>query len=253
MKKLKHSVTAALCVIALGLLSVGCGTEDGTGPVDNAHALWKVSFDLSSPAVTDAGGTRPENQSGLGEGGPDSVTILGGAAMIRSVRFESNTGTSVDTNITAEDEGRDLADPDITLQGPYVLTVNGSVQNLGTDDVEAGTYSQVVFVLQPARVTDDLNGHDELIGKSISVTGLIWHNGVGQRFTYSTDYSSEFAVGGNFELSAGVTDIFELSFDAGQWFRVAQLWLDPTDPANSGTIIDNIRRNIHAGEGVTGE
>ncbi|HUU45725.1 MAG TPA: hypothetical protein VM118_08320 [Acidobacteriota bacterium] len=251
MRGRERTITAALVILAFGALAVGCGTEGTSGPATGAAAAWKVVFDLTTPSPYTPGDLPSHLQSGYGEDGPDSVTIMWGGVMIRSVRFDNGDHATVDTNITAEDESRDRNDPDINLDGPYVFAINGTRQSLGTDNVVPGHYNKVVFVLEPASAGDDLGGFDDLLGNSLVVAGKVWHNGVARGFKFTTDYSSEYAVGGAFALNSGTTENLELRFNAGRWFKRANCWLDPSDSVNRPTILDNIRRNIRAGRDVS--
>lgn len=235
-----------LVVLVLGVLTIGCGPENANGPLGDVTTVWKIQFDLDSPSAADREENEADRNVGFGLDGIDSVTIIYGAVVVRSLRFGVSGGT-VDTDITAEDESRDMDDADITLQGPYVLLINSAAFNLGSDVVAPGSYNELRFVMQPARITDNLQGVDDLIGNSILVKGRVWSAGQNQRFTFTSDYTSEYVVGGAFDLVSGSDPRFTLSFNAGRWFRFGNRWLDPRDGDNRATILSNIRRHITAG------
>ena len=238
-----------LLVLVVGVLAIGCGPENASGPLGDVTTAWKIQFDLDSPAAAIRDDIEADRNVGFGLDGIDSVTIIYGAVVVRSLRFGVSGGT-VDTDITAEDESRDLDDADITLQGPYVLPINSAALGLGSDVVAPGQYNELRFVMQPARISDDLQGIEDLVGNSILVKGRVWSGSQNQRFTFSSDYTSEYVVGGVFDLVSGSDPRFTLSFNAGRWFLFGERWLDPRDGDNRSTILNNIRRHITAGQTV---
>ena len=243
-------MVAATIALAAGLI-VGCGEESVNRPAAEGTIALKMSFDLTSegtglPNINDVNDDIQANSAPLGDGSPDSVTVSSGLAMVRSLRFVADPAASVDTNITAADEQHDMTDASVRFHGPYVLQVTGDTQELETTSVPAGHYGQLRFVLQKARSTDDVNGHTELVGSSLRVSGTIWRNGQGTDFTYTTDYTSEVAINGSFNIAASAASNLAIIFDAGRWFRYGRGWLDPTDASSRLLILRNLRNHVAA-------
>jgi hypothetical protein len=243
---------AVVAAIAFAALMIGgCGEESVNRPAPEGTVGLKIAFDLTSDygSVTnihDINNHIQTNSAPIGDGSPDSVTVTSGLAMVRSLRFVADPTAAVDTNITASDEQHDLTDASVRFQGPYVLVVTGGAQELETAPVPAGVYGQLRLVLQKARSTDDLSGHTELVGSSVRVSGTIWRDGQGTDFTYTTDYTSEIAVNGTFNIAASADGDLAITFDASRWFQFGRGWLDPTDPTNRLQILRNLRSNISA-------
>jgi len=175
------------------------------------------------------------------------VTIESGAVVIRSLRLGTGDA-AVDTSITASDQTRDADDENIRFQGPYMASVSTQATNLGLESVMSGRFHAVVFVMEPA--SGGIPGHPELDGKSVVVSGMIWRNGRGSRFTFSTDYSSEFVVYGEFDVASGSNCTGTLTFNPTRWFRTSTGWLDPMSSSNRITVLRNLRSNIRATLGV---
>ncbi|MEW5701164.1 MAG: hypothetical protein AB1792_02920 [Candidatus Zixiibacteriota bacterium] len=230
-----------LAVVSTALIAVGgwgCGGDSGSGPAPGASTNWAVEIRTvasDGPGVIDDEAQRLPTAL---PGEPDSVTITGGALVLRSLRLTA-TATAVDTNITAEDESRDQNDADISHPGPYLLAFDGNEDDLGTAVVPAGTYECLKFVIQPGLTGD-------MAGRAIAVTGTIWRDGRGENYIFATDYASEFLVNGSFSVPSGAAATGHLVFAADRWFRTGPRWLDPNQTSNRRTIIENIRRNISA-------
>jgi hypothetical protein len=186
------------------------------------------------------------NSRPIGDGSPDSVTLTSGLAMVRSIRLVANPTTTPDTVITASDEQRDLADASVRFQGPYVVLAADGTRDVEATSVPTGSYTQLRFVLQKARSTDDLSGHTELVGSSIRISGTVWRNGQGTGFTYTTDYTSEIAVNGSYTVPDNLNGYLALTFEAGRWFRYGRGWIDPTESTNRLQIIRNLRSSVTA-------
>jgi len=249
---MKRTLYTLAALAAVALLAAGCGVESGTDPVAESPLDLIVGFDLSTPDVHSIGGDRDVDRTvdPFADFAPDSITVSSGVLMVRSIRLVDVPVEVVDTVITAADEDRDRQDASVAFHGPYVLTVNGVPQDLGTEGVPVGNYAQVSFVLQKARSTDDLNGHDELEGYSARVTGRIWRNGVSRPFVYLTDYTSEFTINGNFPVTESGSGSLSLNFAVGHWFHNGSRWLDPESSSDEGAIVRNMRRNISGGTAV---
>ena len=242
---MKRAMLSMIGFAAIVLLAAGCGVESGTNPAPGVTIGLAVSFDLSTPTVAIPGNGDTRTTSGPDwSGAPDSVTVTSGLLMVRSVRLNENAVTQVDTVITAADEDRDIGDASVRFKGPYVVEIGGSAFDLGTTTVPAGVYRQMTFVLQKARTTDDLGGHEELAGSSISVTGKVWRGGGGESFVFETDYTSEFAITGDFTVGESVNGTLTIEFAPGGWFLAGSTWLDPEDSASRLRILRNVRRNI---------
>jgi len=240
---MKRTLTAVL-IVGVCILALGCGPESSNNSLSDISTAWNIEFNLASPSANIVGGDTPNTQQGYAAEGPDSITIDYGAVVIRSLRFVDGEAGAVDTQITAEEESRDESDPDISHKGPYVLPVNAALQPLGSGAVVRGAYTEVRFVLQPARASDELNGLDDLLGNSILVRGRIWSAGESRRFTFSSDYTSEYSVRGVYDLSAGDDVQYTLRFNVGRWFRAGNAWLNPGNSGHRVRIMDNIRLNI---------
>jgi len=247
---MKSTLTAVIALlIAVG--GLGCGSDSASGPSLDTTAHWTVQINTTAPAGPTVGDNEAERQAFALPGDPDSVTITGGALVIRSLRLLTDGVDAIDTSITAEDESRDQNDASIRFKGPYRLAFNGTATDLGTVVMPAGDYRRLVFVLQPGRSGENLGGSDDMIGRSIAVAGTVWRHGRGEIFVFATDYTSEFTLVGNFASSGGATVTGQLVFEASRWFRSDSRWLDPSDPANRRTILNNVRRNISARVEVT--
>jgi hypothetical protein len=232
------------CVAIAACVAAGCGVESGTNPIPSVPVGLTVSFDFTAPTTTVPGDdVQRSNDPGL-SGAPDSVTIASGLLMVRSVRFNSEAASEVDTIITAADENDDINDASVRFHGPYVLEVDGNPLEIGEATVPVGAYQQVTFVLQKARSSDNMNGHDELLGSSLVVTGKVWRDGAGQSFVFNTDVTSEVAIDGNYTLTESTDGTLNLNFHIGQWFHNGGHWLDPETPANRLRILNNVRGNI---------
>jgi hypothetical protein len=232
------------CIAVIACLAAGCGVESGTNPIPTVPVELTVSFDFTAPTTTIPGDDVQRGPDPDLGGAPDSVTVVSGLLMVRSVRLNTEAVTEVDTVITAADEGSDVNDASVRFHGPYVVELDGNTLNLGETSVPASDYKQVTFVLQKARSSDNLSGHDELLGSSLRVTGKVWRNGIGHSFVYETGYTSEFAVNGNFDLSESTDGRLNLSFHVGHWFHNGGHWLDPETPTNNLQILNNVRGNI---------
>lgn len=240
---MKRTILTLIGIAAMALVAAGCGEESGVTPTPTATIGLTVAFDMTPPTTTIPGETGIETNSKPATY-PDSVTVTSGLLMVRSVRLNESVDTSVDTVITAADENRDLGDASVRFQGPYVVTVDGLSFNLGTTKIPENNYRQLTFVLQKARSTDDLNGYDELVGSSLTVRGKVWRDGEGLPFNYQTDYTSEFAVTGNFTVDAAAGGTVTVEFAPRHWFHTGSHWLDPNEPANQLQIVRNIRRSV---------
>ncbi len=240
---MKRTLASLIGIAIVALLATGCGEENGVTPTPSGTVGLTVAFDMSLPNVTVPDDDNIYTQSRPATS-PDSVTITSGLLMVRSIRLNQTVDNSVDTVITAADENRDLGDASVRFQGPYIVTIDGSSYDLGTTTIPQDDYRQMTFVLQKARVTDMLNGHDELIGSSLSVTGKIWRNGDGRTFTFNTDYTSEFAITGDFNVNTTNAGTLTVEFAPRQWFHTGSHWLDPNDSSNRLQIVNNIRRTV---------
>lgn len=240
---MKRTIMTLIGIAAIALMTGGCGEESGVSPTPSATIGLAVGFDMSVPTATIPGDNGAETTSKPASG-PDSVTITSGLVMVRSVRLNESVASSVDTVITAADENRDLGDAAVRFQGPYVLTIDGNSFDLGTTTIPEDSYRQLTFVLQKARATDDLNGHDELAGSSLSVQGKVWRDGDWQSFAFETDYTSEIAITGNFTVNATIGGTLTVQFAPRRWFQAGSNWLDPNDSANRLAIVNNIRRSV---------
>lgn len=242
---MKRAFVITSGLVAAAFLAAGCGVENGTAPVPQSPLGLAVGFDMSRPqsevSQDDIGIGR--NIDPFADGSPDSVVVSSAVVMIRSIRLLETPVASVDTVITAADEERDRLDASVAFQGPYVVTPDGDGE-LAIVNVPSGNYQQVSFVLQKARFGDDLNGHDDLRGSSIRVTGRVWRNGVYRSFVYATDYTSEFVVNGNFRIGATENGSLALTFAAGKWFHNGSRWLDPERGTDAVAIVRSLRRNI---------
>jgi len=248
---MNRTLVAAATIVFAALMIGGCGEESVNRPAPEGTVGLKIAFDLATDEmgvtnINDIDDHIQANSAPIGDGSPDSVTVTSGLAMVRSLRFVADPTVAVDTIITASDEQRDLTDASVRFQGPYVLVVTGGAQELETAPVPAGVYGQLRFVLQKARSTDDLSGYTELVGSSVRVSGTIWRAGQGTDFTYATDYTSEIAVNGTFNIAASADGSLAITFDAGRWFQYGRGWLDPTDATNRLQILRNVRSNISA-------
>jgi hypothetical protein len=244
MKKLL--TTIGMGALMLGI-AAGCSKNSPSGPALDATATWNVAFNMDPNDGMTVGNGAEASEQALG-GAPDSVTIETGAVVIRSLRL-GNGNASADTNITASDQTRDAEDANIRFKGPYMASVAPATTELGTESVVSGRYHAVVFVLEPA--SSGIAGHPELDGKSVVVSGSVWRNGQASHFTFSTDYSSEFVVYGQYEMAAGSTCTGTLTFNPTRWFRSGAGWLDPTTPGNQVTVLRNLRSNIRTSFGVS--
>ncbi len=242
----KTLITIGMGALILGV-AAGCAKNSPSGPALDATATWNVAFNMDPNDGTTTGTGAETSEQALG-GAPDSVTIESGAVVLRSLRLSSGD-ESADTNITASDQNRDADDTNIRFKGPFLASVAPSATALGTEGVVSGRYHAVVFVLEPA--SNGIEGHPELDGKSVVVSGFVWRNGQGSRFTFSTDYSSEFVVYGQFEMASGSTCTGTLTFNPTRWFRSGAGWLDPTTSSNRLTVLRNLRGNIRATFGVS--
>lgn len=247
---MRKSLLAGAAIAITALLAGGCSKTEMTQPVGGATLGLKVVFSLATDdgSITNTNDITNHIQANSrpADLGVDSVTLTSGVAMVRSVRFVANPSAAPDTVITTADEARDLNDPTVPFSGPYVLLATGAEQALGITSVPAGFYPQVRFVLQEAQASDNLGNHPELAGSSLRISGKIWRNDLGIDFTYTTDYTSEIAVGGVFNVGSNVNGTLALTFNAGRWFRAGRLWLNPIDPANQLQITRNIRNNVSA-------
>ena len=242
----KTLIAIGMGALILGI-AIGCADKSPSGPALDATATWNVAFNMDPNDGTSVGNGAETSEQALG-GAPDSVTIESGAVVIRSLRLSTGEDPA-DTNITASDQNRDAEDANIRFKGPFLAPVAPNATELGTESVVSGRYHAVVFVLEPA--SNGIEGHPELDGKSVVVSGLVWRNGRGSRFTFSTDYSSEFVVYGQFEMASGGTGSGTLTFNPTRWFRSGAGWLDPTMPSNRLTVLRNLRSNIRASFGVS--
>ena len=240
---MKRAILLLIGVAAIALLVAGCGEESGVNPTPSATIGLTVAFDMSAPTLT-----LPGDDDALANskptGSPDSVTVSSGLLMVRSIRLNESAVSQVDTVITAADEDRDLSDASVRFHGPYVVAIDGSGLNLGTMTIPANNYRQMTFVLQKARATDDLNGHDELTGSSIRVQGKVWRDGVRHSFSFETEYTSEIAVTGDFTVNGSTDGTLTVEFAPRHWFHAGSQWLDPEEPANRLRILRNIRRSV---------
>ncbi len=246
-----NKITPVIAALACGVLLMnGCGEESINQPSQGTLGL-NVAFDLSSPdmPLVDINNRQRESRP-PDVSGPDSITVTGGLAMVRSLRFVADPSAVIDTSITAADEQRDLGDASVRFRGPYILVVDDTQQGLATSTVPSGNYSQLRFVFQKARPTDNLGTHPELLGSSVRVTGMVWHGSRGKFFTFTTDITTEVAVNGSYTVSNGATGSLSLQFHPARWFYSGEQWLDPTDPANRLAIMRNLGRNISAQLGV---
>ncbi len=245
----KATVVAAVIAIT-GLVAGGCSKSTPLQPVGGATLGLRivVSTTQDDGSITNTNDIKNHTQgmSILPDNGIDSVTLNSGLVMVRSFKFVTTGGTPVDTNITAADETRDIQDPAVRFQGPYVLPTTGAALDVAPTSIEVGFYPELRFVIQKASAQDNLGGHQELIGSSLMISGVIWRGGQGASFSYVTDYTSEIAVGGVFNVGSNVNGTLTLTFNAGRWFRAGRSWVDPTNPANNLQITQNIRNNVSA-------
>lgn len=238
--------TVGVCALAVGVVT-GCGDDSGSNPAVETVARWTVTLEPGAGSdVTLFGDGAETTEQALGLA-PDSITLEYGGIVVRSLRLDNATGAA-DTSITASDKDRDANDENIHFQGPYMCAVGSASNDLGIEAVTPGRYNRVVFVIEPA--TNRIVGHPEMDGQSIRIAGLVWRDGRSSRFTFSSDYSSEYVVYGSFELAAGSNSVGTLTATPAQWFRSGTMWLDPTVPGNRGTVLRNIRGNIRATLGV---
>jgi hypothetical protein len=245
---MKRTILSLAGIAAIALMVAGCGEESGINPTPGVTLGLTVSFDMTAPANTVPGDDDTQTIS-IPATAPDSVTVSSGFLMVRSVRLNEDAVSHVDTVITAADEDRDWGDASVRFQGPYVVAIDGGAFDLGTTTIPTGNYRQMTFVLQKARATDDLDGHDDLAGSSITVCGKVWRNGAGQRFAFSTDYTTELAVSGDFTVTESTAGNLTVQFAPLRWFNTGSHWLDPDDTANRLQILRGIRRSVSGGLG----
>jgi hypothetical protein len=152
---------------------------------------------------------------------------------------------NIDTNITADDKSRDQNDELIRFQGPYVCAATEPL-SLGTHSVAGGQFERVVFVIEPATSVSQLGGREDMVGKSIVVSGQVWRDGRAARFVFESDYATECSVSRPVTLGAGQSCMGILTFRTSRWFRSGSSWLDPNEPTNRGALLRNIRQNVTA-------
>jgi len=245
---MNRTLTSLAALALLVLLAAGCGTESSVDPIQTAQVDLTVSFDWSTNTGTiPDDGTIEANTRPSGD--PDSVTIESGLLMLRTVRLHT-TPVTPDTNITAADEDRDVSDASVRYQGPYIAQLGTNKLDLGTITVPVGNYEQMTFVMQKARETDDLGDHDDLLGSSVRVAGRVWRDNIGHSFVFETDYTSEVAVDGSFDVKGAGGENLGVVFEVGQWFHNGARWLDPNDPADRSPIIRCMLRNSSGGNAV---
>ena len=237
----KSLTTACLALLSL-LASSGCGLENGSGPTLDASATWVAEFDLGADDEVVINADDPQTSEQTLGGTPDSVTIESGTLVIRSLRFESGSAV-VDTSITADDKSRDQNDDLIRFRGPYVCAAIAPV-SLGSQSVAAGRFDRVVFVIEPATNANQVGGREDLVGKSVLISGHVWRNGRSGRFEFASDYATECAVNRSGHLGAGQSCAGTLTFRTSRWFRSGSSWIDPNEATNRGTILRNIRQNV---------
>ncbi len=240
---MKRTIMTLISIAAMALVTAGCGEESGVSPTPSATIGLAVTFDMTLPTGTvpgDNGASRTSKPTSS----PDSVTVSAGLVMVRSLRLNESVVSAVDTVITAADENRDLGDAAVRFQGPYVVAIDGNKVSLGTTTIPESDYRQMTFVLQKARATDDLLGHDELIGSSLIVQGKVWRDGNWQPFTFETDYTSEIAITGDFAVNASTGGTLNVEFAPRRWFQSGSRWLDPNETTNRLQIVHNIQRNV---------
>ncbi|MBI5868499.1 MAG: hypothetical protein HZB43_09460 [candidate division Zixibacteria bacterium] len=247
---MKKAMMVAAAIAITGLMAGGCSKTPPVQPVGGTTLGLRIVVNTvqDDGSITNTNNIKDHVQgmSILPENGIDSVTLNSGLVMVRSFKFVTAGGTPVDTNITAADEIRDIEDPAVRFHGPYVLLTTGEALDVAPTSIPVGFYPELRFVIQKASATDNLGGHQELIGSSLIISGVIWRGGQGTSFNYATDYTSEIAVGGVFNVGSNVNGTLTLTFNAGRWFRAGRSWVDPTNPSNNLQITRNIRNNVSA-------
>lgn len=239
----KYYMTLCLASMA-AIVVIGCGPENGSGPALEASATWMAQLNLGADDGVVIDVNDPQSTEQARGGTPDSVTIENGALVIRSLRFETGADV-VDTNITADDKSRDQDDELIRFQGPYACATSEPL-SLGSKSVATGQFERIVFVIEPASNATQVGGREDLVGRSVLVSGRVWRDGRFDRFEFASDYATECAVNRSVALGSGQSCAGTLTFRASRWFRSGSNWLDPNDVSNRGTILRNIRRNVTA-------
>lgn len=245
----KMIIVAAVLVATVAF--VGCSSDStpvSSTPTNTVSLSLLINYDTDQTIADEMTRMNPWN-----EGTPDSLTVLTGKFLIRSVRFVDVANYTIDTEITAADESRDAGDLSIPYQGPYVLPINGVESiDLGPQLVTVGEYNALTLVLHEGKSTDNLGTDTDMVGRSVTVSGQVWYADQPQSFTFNLDLKTEILVQGDFSVPQSGTANFVLEFDVGSWFRYGDTWLDPNKAENLSLIYRNIQRQITGGRDING-
>lgn len=232
--------------VAGALLLVGglaaCSDAAGTGRAPVTLSLSGVS---SAPAAT-AGMSGP-SLSVTATTGTNTVVITKAQVVLSHIELSQNESASCVT--TGDDrECEEMKVGPMLVDLPVTPTVTPTI----TVTLPAGTYRQFEAQVRAPNAGEPgaaefLAANPTFAGKSLHVEGT--YNGT--PFTYDGAPQAEIEIPFNPPLTVATSspNNVTLHVDISSWFKDASgNVINPTDPANALTIVQNIKKSFHAFE-----
>lgn len=135
----------------------------------------------------------------------------------------------------------------------FDLPLDGSKVSVSTREVPSGTYDNVELKIGPAEAGSGVEDSDLVEGEADSLRYSMAISGTygDSAFTFKTRkfFEIEMEIDPPVEVTDSTESVdIDLQIDPSGWFKDPETgdYLDPTDPANQGTIEANIARSFKA-------
>lgn len=228
--------TAALSVLALGLL--GCG--DATGASRSSTSLL-IASRTSSPLAA----SRALLDISMTAGG-HSLVINKAQMVLAELELKAASSSACATE-AAHDDCEELRVAPILVDLPLDAVKSLDVSAL----LPPGTYREIEFDVdavesgEHASSSAFLSAHPDFRNVSVRVEGTF----DGKPFTFETaqDFEVEFEFHSPLVVGTGASSL-TLNIDVASWFQSGSTILDPSNSENRSLITNNINRSISAFE-----
>ena len=238
--RVHHTSAIAGALLLAGVAA--CSDAAGTG-----RAPVTLSFSgMSSTPVPTAAMSGPSLSVGV-TSGTNTVVITKAEVVLSHVELSRVESTDCIAN------GEDTECEEMKVDPMLVeLPVTPSVTQEISVTLPAGTYRQFEAEIRAPHAGEPgadafLAAHPTFAGKSLHVEGT--YNGT--PFTYDGAPEAEFHIPFNPPLSVATTSPNNVTVrvDISSWFKdQSGNVIDPTNLANAGTIVENIKKSFHAFE-----
>lgn len=209
---IKHSITIFLWGACLILFSA-CGEGTDTGNPASVGVKF-VGIETGSEE------TLVKHQT-------STVTLTEARLVLKEIQLEP-----LESCLTEELEGTpedESTEEEFDFNGPFVVDLldNSSIPEIGTTEVPAGTYCEIEVnfdELSEEEVPDGISSDDEIVGEAMIIEGTR-SDGTPfiVRFGQDNRFKLEAESGEGFDITAGESNFFFISFNREVWFEGVDL------------------------------